>query len=87
MWDVNQNRHRSAAEDIKVDFYGNGKFVPVRLELGDTIQRIDGQAVRSVDDLAVALNSAANPHHVSITFRDHRSGRVYNGYLNAVRTK
>jgi hypothetical protein len=87
IFDLDKNRHRSAAQEIMVDFLGNGKLVPVKLEQYDIIQSIDGHRVQSLSDLAVFLNSASDPRRITIGFRDHRTGQEYVGRLNAVRVR
>jgi len=81
------NQARCPAQEIQVDFGGNGQFVTVKLERGDRIVSIDTWDVKTPDDVGVALNSASDPHTIEIQFVDYRSGNQYTGYINAARIK
>lgn len=86
--DLNQrSKVRCAAEEIEVDFQGNGRTVKLKLEGGDKITAIDGYEVKTPEELSVALNTASDPHAVDITFIDWRSGNEYTGRLNAMKVK
>ncbi len=78
-------RNRCPAAEIEVDFRGNGRMTRVRLEPGDKITAVDGFEVNSLDELAVAVNSASDPHSIEIVFIDWRTGNEYMGWIDAMR--
>lgn len=78
-------RGRCPAEEIEVDFQGNGRLIKVKLEPGDVIVAIDGIYVTTPAEVSVAVNSADNPHDLEIVFIDWRTGNEYVGKIDAMK--
>jgi S1-C subfamily serine protease len=86
--DLDQSsKRRCPAAAIRVDIQGNGKVITMKLERGDVITAAGDYQVKTVDELAVAINTAADPHDMEITFIDWRTGNEYTGRINAMRIK
>ena len=85
--DLDANKIRCAAAEIPLDLQGNGKLITVTLEPGDKITHLGVYGVTTVEQIAIAINTATDPHSLDIRFIDWRTGNEYAAKIDAMRVK
>jgi hypothetical protein len=77
---------RRPALEVFLDFHGTGQYVPGRLDAGDKIMSVDGYLVRTLPELAAAVQQAPNKAAIDLDVIDYFTKAVVRARVRAART-